>query len=159
MTWKPGTYERRERGSTSASGCRRKVVTAVLSTALSPFDCFACCVLHNCVHTTWLWALPSGRVSGAAGWVHGRIYYYPYQNNAETMPSEEESSRHHPVHTFDLTQQPSTMHSAGGSPDADETDPAGQRCDLVTEFLQISSPTNTVRWDKPCQSDGMSLCR
>ena len=61
-----------------------------------------------------------------AGWVHGRIYYYPYQNNAETMPSEEECSRNHPVHTFDMTQQTSAVQSARRSQDADDADSVGQ---------------------------------
>ncbi len=67
-----------------------------------------------------------------AGWVHGRIYYYPYQNNAETMPSEGKSSRNHPVHTFDMTQQASAMQSASRSQDADDTDSLGQQSDLAS---------------------------
>ena len=101
--------------------CQTKVVTAELLPASSLSQgAFLSLTLpgHHMMHAPLDWR------GHDAGWVYGRMYYYPYQNNAETLPLEEESSRSHPVHTFDMTQHPNTV-SAGRSQSVDEADSAG----------------------------------
>ena len=64
------------------------------------------------------------------GWVHGRLYYYPYNNGCETLPAEDDHVRKHPVHTISMTQHPTQTQAARDesqkSLDDADVEPAGR---------------------------------
>ena len=70
-----------------------------------------------------------------AGWVHGRLYYYPYNNGCETLPAEEDHARKHPVHTISMTQHATQTQAARDesqkSLDDTDVEPTGQRLLII----------------------------